>query len=197
MGIKKIFDYLKPPPSWFFTVNFLLAILIGLGMYIFYVSNAASYLSDDPQTCVNCHVMRPEFATWQHSSHREVAVCNDCHVPQDNIFNTYFFKAQDGLRHATIFTLRAEPQVIKMHAAGIRVVQENCKTCHYELNKEIATINVTGKNYQHGEGKLCWDCHKQVPHGGLKGLSTTPGARVPLPGSPVPEWLKKYMEKKE
>ena len=66
--------------------------------------------------------MRSEFATWQHSSHREVAVCNDCHVPHNNVFNKYYFKAKDGLRHAAMFTLRMEPQVIKMHEAGQEVV---------------------------------------------------------------------------
>lgn len=196
MRIKKLFDFLKPPSTWFFSVNFLIAVLIGLFFYTFYVSNAASYLSDEPETCVNCHVMRPEYATWQHSSHREVAVCNDCHVPQDNIFNKYFFKAKDGLRHATIFTLRTEPQVIKMHSDGIKVVQENCKACHFELNKEVALLEVDGSNYLHGEGKLCWDCHREVPHGKVKGLSTTPGARVPTLDSPIPEWLKKYLDKK-
>ena len=62
--------------------------------------------------------MRSAYATWQHSSHRAVAGCNDCHVPQDNVLSKYYFKAKDGLRHATIFTMRAEPQVIKMHADG-------------------------------------------------------------------------------
>ncbi|MDZ7608895.1 MAG: NapC/NirT family cytochrome c [Cyclobacteriaceae bacterium] len=70
-----------------FYVNLLIAFFVGIFVYAIYVSNAVSYLSDDPETCVNCHVMRPEFATWQHSSHKEVAVCNDCHVPHNNVFN--------------------------------------------------------------------------------------------------------------
>lgn len=64
-----------------------------------------SYVSDDPATCVNCHIMRPEYVTWHHSPHREHATCNDCHVPHDNVFRKYYFKGADGMRHATIFTL--------------------------------------------------------------------------------------------
>src|SRR5690606_28565128 len=110
MNIKKIFDFLKPPRPWIFFVNGLLAVLIGVFAYLFYVSKAWSYLSDDPETCINCHIMAPQYATWQHSAHRLTTNCNDCHVPHDNIFHKYYFKAKDGLRHATIFTLRKEPQ---------------------------------------------------------------------------------------
>lgn len=190
MQIFKIFDFLKPPRFWRFYVTALIAVICGMGAYLFYVSNAHSYLSDDPKTCVNCHVMAPQFATWQHSSHREVTTCNACHVPQNNIFATYFFKAKDGLRHATIFTLRAEPQVIQIKEDGIGVVQENCKRCHSTLNEGVGLTKVTRENNLHGEGKLCWDCHREVPHGRVNSLASTPNAKVPLLSSPVPDWLK-------
>ncbi|NJN24567.1 MAG: cytochrome c nitrite reductase small subunit [Cyclobacteriaceae bacterium] len=190
MALRKTLDYFKPPSNWIFYVNLLIAFFVGIFIYTLYVSNAVSYLSDDPKTCVNCHVMRSEFATWQHSSHREVAVCNDCHVPHNNVFNKYFFKAQDGLRHSTIFTLRTEPQVIKMHEAGQRVVQKNCQNCHQNVNREVGLLNVTLEDKMHGEGKLCWDCHREVPHGRVKGLNSTPNSKVPLPGSPVPEFIR-------
>lgn len=190
MGLKETFNYLKPPSNWIFYVNFLIAVFAGFFIYALYVSNAVSYLSDDPKTCVNCHVMRSEFATWQHSSHREIATCNDCHVPHNNVVNKYFFKAQDGLRHSTIFTLRTEPQVIKMHAAGQRVVQKNCQTCHQRLNSQVGLNTVTLEDKMHGDGKLCWDCHREVPHGRVKGLNSTPDAKVPLPESPIPTFIR-------
>jgi cytochrome c nitrite reductase small subunit len=196
MHIKSFFLKLKPPAGWILVVNFTLAVFIGLFLYAFYVSNAVSYLSDAPETCVNCHVMRSEYISWQHSAHREVAVCNDCHVPQDNIFSKYFFKAKDGLRHATIFTLRTEPQVIKMHEAGQRVVQANCQACHARVNREVGLTEYTLQDVQCDDEKLCWTCHREVPHGRVHGLSTTPNALVPLPGSPVPAWLESIIDKK-
>jgi cytochrome c nitrite reductase small subunit len=192
--MKKLMDFLKPPPGWRLPVTILSAVFCGLGIYTFYVSNAISYLSDDPKTCVNCHIMAPQYATWNHSSHREVASCNDCHVPHDNIFNTYFFKAKDGMRHAAIFTMRGEEQVIKITEPSVNVVQENCKRCHDNLNEKVNTL-VTAPMAEHGQGKLCWDCHREVPHGRVKSLSSVPYARVPVAGSPVPEWLKKVMNK--
>lgn len=187
-------DFFLPPRYWKMYVWGLLAVLTGVAAYLFYVSRAHSYMSDNPETCINCHLMAPQYATWQHSAHREVASCNDCHVPQDNVFKTYYFKAQDGLRHATIFTLRAEPQVIRIKEAGIAVVQQNCIRCHTNTNERVGLTGVTYENTLHGEGRLCWECHREVPHGRVKSLSSTPHARVPLPGSPVPEWLKNLQE---
>ncbi|WMJ71936.1 cytochrome c nitrite reductase small subunit [Cytophagaceae bacterium ABcell3] len=197
MGIKRFFDFFKPPRFWRIYVNSLLAVFVGVVALLFYISNAASYMSDAPETCINCHLMAPHYATWQHSSHREWTNCNDCHVPHDNIFSHYYFKAQDGLGHATVFTLRNEPQVIQIKEAGIRVVQENCIRCHSDLNEHVNLTEVTREKNLHGEGKLCWDCHREVPHGRVKGSSSTPDAQVPLLGSPVPEWLRKLRTRRQ
>lgn len=164
--------------------------LAGVAGFLVYISNAASYLSDEPKTCVNCHVMGPYYASYAHSSHALVATCNDCHVPHDNIVKKYAFKAQDGLYHSTIFTLRAEPQVIRIKEAGANVVQANCERCHNHLNEKVTTTGTTLVSRSHGEGRFCWDCHREVPHGTRNSLSATPDARVPYPASPVPDWLR-------
>jgi cytochrome c nitrite reductase small subunit len=184
---------LKPPQRWKLPVIIFLGIIIGLSIYLFKISNAVSYLSESPSTCMNCHVMTPQYASWFHSSHRENATCNDCHVPHNNLVNKYFFKMKDGLRHSTIFSLRTEPQVIQIKDAGLNVVQENCKRCHENVNYEVNTINITGKNYKNGDGKLCWECHREVPHGTVTSLSSTPNAIVPKLDSPVPEWLQNIL----
>ncbi len=189
--MKQLIHNYSPPDSWKLPVIILSGIFVGLFAYAFYVSKAPSYLSDSPKICLNCHVMTPQFATWFHSSHRDVATCNDCHVPQDNFFRHYAFKAKDGLRHATIFTLRAEPQVIHIKEAGIQVVQANCVRCHnklFEKQKKIA-----GK-FNLVQNRLCWDCHRETPHGRVNSLSSVPNVRVPLPESPVPNWIKKITQ---
>ena len=42
----------------------------------------------------------------------------------------YAFKAKDGLWHATVFTMRWEPQVIRLSARAVPVVEDNCRRCH-------------------------------------------------------------------
>ena len=191
----RFFSYFKPPPQWIIFATVLVGVIVGLLFYSVYVSNAVSYLSDDPKTCVNCHVMMPEYATWRHSSHGRVTSCNDCHVPHTNPVAKYVFKAKDGLGHATAFTLGTEPQVIRMKEEGQAVVQENCKRCHSTLNQEVGLLNISLEEAKHDKGKLCWQCHREVPHGRVKGLTSTPNARVPTLGSPVPKWLSKKIKK--
>ncbi len=189
------FKFLIPPPTWRLPAAIVMGAIVGLGLYTFKVSNAVSYLSDRPETCINCHVMNPQYASWFHSAHREYANCNDCHVPQTNVVSKYFFKAQDGARHATIFTMRNEPQVIQIKDAGAAVVQENCKRCHYKVNHGVQTIDVGFKMAEADQGKLCWDCHREVPHGRVTSLSTSTYARIPRMGSAVPKWMQEMMKK--
>ena len=187
--------HLVPPPQWRFPVMIVLAIFIGLALFILKVSNASSYLSDNPQTCVNCHIMAPQYATWNHSSHREWTHCNDCHVPHNNVVNKYYFKAKDGLRHATVFTMRAEPEVIFIKKEGAAVVHKNCIRCHRQQITDSKLAAMVDGHSAHTQDRKCWECHREVPHGRVNSLSSTPNARVPLPASPIPAWLKKYTDK--
>jgi cytochrome c nitrite reductase small subunit len=164
--------------------------LVGFVALVFHISNADSYLSDDPRVCINCHLMTPHYVTWMHSSHREWATCNDCHVPHENMVRQYMFKARDGLRHATVFTLRNEPHVIMLNEAAKTVVQNNCLRCHIDQVHPVSATNVTGENYKFGEGKLCWECHRLVPHGRTLSESSTPNAIIPPLEPALPDWMK-------
>lgn len=189
---KKLITKIKPPKQWTVAVLVALGIFAGLGIYSAYIGKAFSYLSDDPRTCVNCHVMTPQYATWFHSSHARGTTCNDCHVPHNNVFNKYFFKAKDGLRHSTIFTFRGEPQVIFIKTEGANVVQENCKRCHEKVvDVMIHKINQSSDFKE----RKCWECHREVPHGRVNGLSSTPNAISHKKNNPQPEWLQKLFRK--
>jgi len=164
------------PARWQTPMFVCWGLLAGLGIAVLYVSRAPSYLSDDPETCINCHVMTTHYVTWQHSAHRNVATCNDCHVPHTDVFSEYAFKAKDGLWHATVFTMRWEPQAIEMSADAIPVVERNCRRCHERAVDETSLV-------EHSPGDLrCWDCHRDVPHGRVRSLSTTPGVFQPRLG---------------
>jgi cytochrome c nitrite reductase small subunit len=192
MKNNRYINALLPPPNWRIPVIIAAGVLIGLGLLVLHIGNATSYLSDNPRACINCHVMTTEYASWQRSSHARVATCNDCHVPQDNFIRTYAFKASDGMRHATMFTFRLEPQVIRIKEAGINVVQENCVRCHeHIIHKSELFMEVTLDSREAGEAKFCWDCHREVPHGRVRSLSAYPGARVPEPSPIVPGWLER------
>ena len=194
---------LIPTHKWRLPATILMAFIFGLGFYILKLSNATSYLSDDPQACVNCHVMTPQYLTWKHSSHREVASCNDCHVPHDFAANKYFFKAKDGLGHAFAYTFRLEPEVIRAKEASIEVIQNNCIRCH---EKKVTDAKLSGSvemHFEHRTDRLCWECHREVPHGRVKSLSSVGHQIEPLRAyseedkSVVPKWLQAEINKTE
>ena len=173
-------------------------VFVGLGALFMYLLRAHTYLGDDPAACVNCHIMTPYYASWSRSSHgriddkRNGATCNDCHVPHTSVLSKYAFKAMDGMKHVAYFVTKSERQAIMAEDGSAQVIMENCIRCHAQLNQEfVKTGRINYMKAKVGEGKACWDCHRNVPHGGMNSLSATPAAesQVPLPPSPVPDWL--------
>jgi len=194
-----LFRKLKPPDNWKVPVGLLIAVFCGLSAYAVYISKFTSYLGSESKTCINCHIMSPQYISWSRSSHFSYTNCNDCHVPHDNIFSKYYFKAKDGMRHATIFTFRGEPQAIIAISASCEVIQENCERCHYNVMSKDKIAAIVGNavlDEKEGE-RRCWDCHREVPHGKVRSLSSAPNALVPLPESPVPSWLNELIRKEK
>lgn len=170
------------PLFWRLAVYALAGALVGLGVFTVRVSRAMSYLSDDPRTCLNCHVMTNAYATWERGSHGKVAVCNDCHVPHSNVVAKMAFKAQDGMRHSYVFTLHREPQVLRPNPGAIPVIQSNCIRCH---SNQFMMIRLAGS-----AERKCWDCHTNV-HGKVQSLSASPNVRRPQLPSAGLDWMKK------
>lgn len=194
-----ILKKILPPPEWRLPVIILLGAMTGLIMYTLIESKASSYMSDNPKTCANCHVMTPQYATWQNSSHREWATCNDCHVPQDNVIKKFAFKAKDGLYHAYVFTSRGEPEVIKMKEAGIEVVQNNCIRCHQNQVTDAKLSATVQDHFKNRTDRKCWECHQEVPHGSIHSLSSIKYyGKIPQEHQEtVPAWLNKFLNESE
>lgn len=132
----------------------LLGALVGLGAYTFAYARGYSYMLDDPRACVNCHVMRDNYDSWQVSSHRAVT-CNGCHTPHE-LVPKYLVKAEHGLAHSWAFTVN-QPQVIRIKRRSLDVVERNCADCH------AATIS--GTSLEPGEGaRSCTRCHPRAGH---------------------------------
>ena len=177
----------------------LAGIFVGGGCLFLYMLRFTTYLGDDPSACVNCHIMQPYYATWNHSSHGRgegaVATCNDCHVPHENVARKYAFKGLDGMKHTGAFLTFSEPQVPAAKDPSAQVIMNNCIRCHTQLNTEfVKTGMVSYAETQQGQGKPCWSCHSQVPHTKVSSLSSAPDAVVPLPGSKtsgLARWLER------
>ena len=157
----------------------ILSVLIAASLFIYtvYASQMLSYLSSDPKACINCHTMHSAYATWEKSSHKEVTKCIDCHLPVGDFIAKYKAKAIDGWNHSVAFTLNTYKNNIPISEDGANRVQANCVRCHSKIDE---TLHANANNYHNGQnGKLegerkCWECHKYVPHGKVRSLTSTP-----------------------
>ena len=156
-------------------------VAVGLALVVARISNAVSYLSDAPETCMNCHVMTDAYATWKRGSHANAAVCTDCHVPHSNPVAKWAFKGKDGMRHSAVFTLRAEPQVLELSRGAVPVVQTNCLRCHSNQFAMVRLAEVSERE--------CWDCHGNI-HGKVHSLSASPEVLRPQLPSAGLDWMK-------
>lgn len=137
----------------------LLGVLLGAGVFTLAYAEGLSYLSNDPEACVNCHIMREQFAGWQTGVHKDAATCNDCHVPH-KLLSKYIGKAMNGWHHSSAFTLQNYPDPIRIKAGNAEVLQHNCRDCHSDMVGEI-----TGHYGSDEQGPECVHCHRNVGHG--------------------------------
>jgi cytochrome c nitrite reductase small subunit len=136
-------------------------VFCGVSAHTFVVANGGSYLSDDPKSCVNCHVMREQYDGWQKAAHHAYATCNDCHTPHP-FLRKYLTKIDHGWRHSKGFTLNDFHEPIRITAKDLLDVRENCMRCHAALVSDIAHP-AAGTDF---DGTAdCVHCHADVGHG--------------------------------
>lgn len=130
----------------------------GIGAYTFIYARGASYMTNDPAACANCHVMQAHYDGWIKSSHRAVAVCNDCHTPP-GVVPKYLTKASNGFWHSFAFTTGRFPDPLRIKPHNHEVTEQACRTCHSDT--VVAMDGPSG----HGQTPLsCVRCHASVGH---------------------------------
>jgi cytochrome c nitrite reductase small subunit len=134
-----------------------LGVLLGVGFYTFGYARGASYMTDDPKACANCHVMQEQYGDWLKSSHRHVAVCNDCHTPAGFI-PKYYIKALNGFHHSLAFTSGLFPDRIRITGRNHTVTEGSCMKCHREMADAINGIRHPNDTVS------CVTCHRSVGH---------------------------------
>jgi len=138
-------------------LSILLGMLLGVGLFTFGYARGSSYLSNDPGSCVNCHVMREQYEGWMKSSHGSVAVCNDCHTPP-GLVPKYGTKALNGFFHSWAFTTQWFPDRIQITHRNRSVTESACLKCHEQMVDGIAGFR------PHAGPIACIDCHRNVGH---------------------------------
>lgn len=142
---------------------------LGLGGYTFAYARGWSYLTDDPAACANCHVMNEQFDGWVKGSHRSVATCNDCHVP-DGFLGKWYVKARNGFWHSYYFTSGTFDEPIRATPKTRGIVEANCRRCHEAIVQAMGASSPSGP-----DGVSCIRCHASVGHMELGATSVAAG----------------------
>lgn len=138
----------------------LLTITIVVFLFIIYHGTVAQ--ASRPELCKICHMMNPEFYSWQASSHEKVP-CLSCHEPRN---------AANQLKTLYYTITNTYPAPIK----AIKVIPDRkCEQCH-KMNER--TITPSGDlivpHSVHKEKKVaCVKCHKGVAHGHISERKVT------------------------
>ena len=129
----------------------------GLGAFTFGYGGGASYLSNDPSACANCHIMQPQYESYLKSTHQRVATCNDCHLSH-NVVGKWLTKADNGFFHSLAFTTGNFDEPIQIKPRNRRVTQNACLYCHADF------VNHMLPPEPGGDILLCVRCHADVGH---------------------------------
>jgi cytochrome c nitrite reductase small subunit len=130
---------------------------LGVAAFTFVYARGASYLTNDPAACANCHIMNEHFDAWRKSSHKSVAVCNDCHAPH-NLVGKYYTKARNGFFHSLYFTTGKFPDPLRITPTNHEVTEHACRYCHESITETIEHGTSTQEEIS------CVRCHKHVGH---------------------------------
>jgi cytochrome c nitrite reductase small subunit len=149
----------------------------GLGAFTFGYAKGASYLTNDPAACANCHIMSEHFAAWQKGSHKS-ATCNDCHTPH-NLVGKYMTKAQNGFWHSFYFTTGRYPDPLRITPRNRKVTEQACRYCHQPVVDAIepstasrapspttshASVFALAGGSHSDDRMSCIRCHSYVGH---------------------------------
>lgn len=138
-----------------------IGLALGVGGFTFLYAKGASYLTNDPRACANCHIMQEHYDAWITSSHRSVATCNDCHAPHD-LLGKYITKADNGFWHSFAFTTGDFHEPIRIKARNKRVTERACLDCHTQIADDLSAAHNT--SHQRDQSLSCIRCHSDVGH---------------------------------
>lgn len=124
--------------------------------------------TSDPKYCAVCHVMAPEYATWQASSHAQIK-CIQCHS-KPGLANRVLYKGET-LKEIALYTTNTYKLPIKMNE---QIEDQVCVSCHSQNRSITPSGDLIVPHDKHAAKKVaCVVCHKGIAHGNIVARNMT------------------------
>ncbi len=144
--------------------------ILTVGIFLFLVIGVAGALklTMAPSFCAKCHVMAPEYVTWEASSHVQVP-CTSCHI-------------KPGLGNLVAHKLSASKELLLYYTGTYnrpirmtnKLPDEVCTQCHSTYRSFTPSGDLIIPHDKHADKKvLCVECHNGVAHGNIVGRGMT------------------------
>jgi cytochrome c nitrite reductase small subunit len=101
--------------------------------------------------------MQEVYDAYQRASHHAVAVCNDCHTPE-NFVGKYVAKARNGWHHSVAFTSGDFHEPIQITPGNRAITEARCRGCHAFI------VEAIDAHAEDGQMRPCLQCHRDVGH---------------------------------
>lgn len=161
------------------------------GLLIFFgVSTVTAIeLTMSPNFCSTCHNMKPEYVTWQATSHANIR-CVECHIPP-GVVNLIEHKIA-AMKELYLYATNSYETPIAMKNPIENYV---CQKCHSVGTRNFTTSgDIIVPHQRHIDSKLakvyCVDCHAGVAHGKIarRGVTAVEEKEVALHGGDLGAW---------
>lgn len=143
-----------------FRLTAVLLMYAGVFLLVFY---GALGIISQPFVCSGCHMMNPEYYTWQASSHGRAGVkCRECHIPPGPVnFVKYNFLGLKNVYSAFTGSFVSPVKMLKT------TPDSACQKCHDQTEKTVTSkgMLIVSHDRHNSEGVHCGKCHRGVAHG--------------------------------
>ncbi len=137
-------------------------LVAGLSVFLIVAVAGAIRVTMYPSFCGKCHVMAPEYVTWEASSHVRVA-CTDCHI-QPGLGNLIIHKIS-ALKELLMYATNTYEVPIKMSS---KLPDEVCTQCHSTFREYTPSGDLIIPHERHAAKQVrCVECHSGVAHGNI------------------------------
>lgn len=143
-------------------------LILTAGLLVAGVGFLSLKVTSQPGFCSSCHEMRPEYVTWQASSHSRV-YCVTCHIKPG---------VRNLVRHKVAALTQVRMHLSRSYLLPIEMKEEMeneiCQQCHSETRLVTPSGDLKIPHDRHlAAGLNCVECHRGVAHGQLAERETT------------------------